>query len=315
MITIVGLGAGDITQISFSAVEKLKSKLPIYMRTSKHPVIEKLNVEFESFDSYYEKYEKFEDVYYKIAKKIVDMGEKQDIIYAVPGHPRVAESTVAIIEDMAKEKGVELEVIASMSFIDAMYNYLAFDPSEGFRLLDAFRIRKRDLDCDSNIIITQVYDRFIASNTKIKLMEYYDDEQEIYIVRSAGIKDLEYKKKIELWDLDRAENEFDHLTSLFIPKSGKKKFNSIIDLEEKVFNENIDEIKSYEELVNKMEEIVLELKSSIKEDDIETMIEMLGELVLQILECSKCGFEEGYFDFDEICDLVFESKSCKNMEL
>ena len=170
MITIVGLGAGDITQISFSAVEKLKSNLPIYLRTEKHPVVEKLDIEYKSFDSYYEEYENFEQVYSKIANEIVNLGEKEDIIYAVPGHPRVAESTVPLIEEIALKKGIEVEIIASMSFIDAMYNYLAFDPSEGFRLLDAFNIRKRDLDCEANIIITKVYDRFIASNTKIKLI-------------------------------------------------------------------------------------------------------------------------------------------------
>lgn len=308
MITIVGLGAGDITQISFSAVEKLKSNLPIYLRTEKHPVVEKLDIEYKSFDSYYEEYENFEQVYSKIANEIVNLGEKEDIIYAVPGHPRVAESTVPLIEEIALKKGIEVEIIASMSFIDAMYNYLAFDPSEGFRLLDAFNIRKSDLDCEANIIITQVYDRFIASNTKIKLMEYYHDEQEIYIVKSAGIKDLEYKKKIELCDLDRAENEFDHLTSLFIAKSGKKRFRSIEDLEELVFYGKEGESKSYEELANQMKDTVLKLSSSVEEDDIDSMIEKLGSIVLQVIEFSKAGLEEGYFDFDEICDTAFDIK-------
>lgn len=308
MITIVGLGAGDITQISFSAVEKLKSNLPIYLRTEKHPVVEKLDIEYKSFDSYYEEYENFEQVYSKIANEIVNLGEKEDIIYAVPGHPRVAESTVPLIEEIALKKGIEVEIIASMSFIDAMYNYLAFDPSEGFRLLDAFNIRKRDLDCEANIIITQVYDRFIASNTKIKLMEYYNDEQEMYIVKSAGIKDLEYKKKIKLCDLDRVENEFDHLTSLFIAKSGKKRFRSIEDLEELVFDGKEGESKSYEELANQMKDTVLRLSSSIQEDDIDSMIEKLGSIVLQVIEFSKAGLEEGYFDFDEICDAAFDIK-------
>ncbi|WP_317316018.1 SAM-dependent methyltransferase [Peptostreptococcus russellii] len=308
MITIVGLGAGDITQISFSAVEKLKSNLPIYLRTEKHPVVEKLDIEYKSFDSYYEEYENFEQVYSKIANEIVNLGEKEDLIYAVPGHPRVAESTVPLIEEIALKKGIEVEIIASMSFIDAMYNYLAFDPSEGFRLLDAFNIRKRDLDCEANIIITQVYDRFIASNTKIKLMEYYNDEQEMYIVKSAGIKDLEYKKKIKLCDLDRVENEFDHLTSLFIAKSGKKRFRSIEDLEELVFDGKEGESKSYEELANQMKDTVLRLSSSIQEDDIDSMIEKLGSIVLQVIEFSKAGLEEGYFDFDEICDAAFDIK-------
>ena len=308
MITIIGLGAGDITQISFSAVEKLKSGEPIYMRTEKHPVIEKLDIKYESFDSYYDSGEKFEQVYSAIAEKVVELGEKEDIIYAVPGHPRVAESTVPLIEKLASEKGVEVDVIASMSFIDAMYNFLGFDPSEGFRLLDAFNINKRDLECESNIIITQVYDRFIASNTKIKLMEYYEDEQEVYIVRSAGIKDLEFKKKIELWDLDRAENEFDHLTSLYIPKSGRKRFKEITDLEDLVYSEENNGSQTYEELANQMGQAVSEIKKSLEDDDIDCMIEKLGDVVLQVLQYSKAGMEEGFFDFDEICDTAFRGK-------
>ncbi len=308
MITIVGLGAGDISQISFSAVEKLKSNLPIYMRTAKHPVIEKLNLDYKSFDSYYEKYENFEEVYSKIAKEVVELGEKEDIIYAVPGHPRVAESSVALIEEKAQKRGVEVQVIASMSFIDAMYNYLAFDPSEGFILLDAFKLEKNKLDCHSNIIITQVYDRYIASNIKIKLMEYYNDEQEIYIVKSAGIKDMEYKKKIKLCDLDRAENEFDHLTSLFIEKSGQKRFNLISDLEELLVKEDKKENRTYEEIVKSMKNSLIQVENSLKEDDIDLMISKIGEIQLGILYLAKKGLEEGYFDYDEICDQAFKDK-------
>lgn len=307
MITIIGLGAGDITQISFSAIEALKSGQKIYMRTEKHPIIEKLDITYKSFDNYYDSGEKFEEVYNRIAEKVVEYGEKENIIYAVPGHPRVAESTVPIIEKIAEEKGIKTEIISSMSFIDAMYSFLGFDPSEGFRLLDAFTIEKRDLDSRANIIITQVYDRFIAANIKIKLMEYYEDEQEIYIVRSAGIKDLEYKKKVELWDLDRNENEFDHLTSLFIPKSDKKRFYGIEDLEE-IINKEDKKEKDYEVIANEMDKTISKIKQDIKKDDLDSMIENLGDVVLQVLECSKEGLKEGFFDFDEICDTAYKKK-------
>lgn len=33
---------------------------------------------------------------------------------------------------MAKENNIEVETIASMSFVDAMFNYLAVDPADGF---------------------------------------------------------------------------------------------------------------------------------------------------------------------------------------
>ena len=54
----------------------------------------------------------------------------------------MAEKTVGIIEDLCKENNIEVEIIPSMSFVDAMYNYLAVDPAEGFKLLDAFELEE-----------------------------------------------------------------------------------------------------------------------------------------------------------------------------
>lgn len=34
-----------------------------------------------------------EDVYYKISKHIVELAKEGDLVYAVPGHPRVAENS------------------------------------------------------------------------------------------------------------------------------------------------------------------------------------------------------------------------------
>ena len=315
MITIVGLGAGDISQISFSAMEELKKSKNIYMRTENHPILEKLDIEYESFDSYYEDGENFEAVYEKIAKKIIDIGRENDIIYAVPGHPRVAESTVVLIEEYAKEEDIEVDVIASMRFIGGMYKYLKIDPQEGFRLLDAFDVRLRDLDCGSNIIITQVYDRFIASNIKIKLMEYYEDDQDIYLVRSAGIKGQEFKEKMSLSELDRDKNQFDHLTSLFIEKSNKKRFKDIFDLKDLVKDLRQEDMKikslGYVDIAEKLGIDSKALMSSVENDNIEEMIESLGKVLYDLVLHSQIGIEEGYFDFEEVCDSVCISLSAR----
>lgn len=309
-ITIIGLGAGDLSQISFAAVEELKSGKDIYLRTEDHPIIEKLKIEYKSFDSYYEKSESFEEVYEGIAREIIELGKNDDIIYAVPGHPRVAEKTVTLIELYAKKQAIELNIIASMSFIDAMYNYLGFDPSEGFVLLDAFDVKIKNLDCDSNIIITQVYDRYIASNVKLKLMEYYKDNQEVWLVRSAGIKGLEFKEKMSLCDLDNKKNEFDHLTSLFIPKSGEKKFkdvNDLIEITKILRSENgcpWDREQTHESLRKYMIEEAYELVEAIDKDDIDGLIEELGDVLYQVSIHSQIGIEEGYFDIYEVSDSI-----------
>ena len=233
MINIVGLGPGDLSLISYGAIEVLKNSKKVFLRTEKHPVVKDLEklTKFESLDHFYDENDDFDDVYRKISEFIVEEGKSEDIVYAVPGHPRVAEKTVDMIEKLAKENNIDVNVVASMSFVDAMFEALAFDPSNGFRLVDAFEMQISYIDTDINLIVTQVYDEFIASEVKLYLMNRYDDEQEVYIVRGAGIKGEEFIKKVRLCELDWAENEFDYLTSLFVPKVENKKYNTVHDLE------------------------------------------------------------------------------------
>ena len=49
-------------------------------------------------------------------------------------------------------------------------------------------------------------------------MEYYDYDQEVCIVNGAGVKKFRSKKYVPLYELDRSENLFNYLTSLYIPK-------------------------------------------------------------------------------------------------
>lgn len=297
-ITIVGLGAGDISQLSLGAYKELKSGKKIYLRTKKHPMVEECIEDYISFDSYYDEGENFENVYEKIARAVIELGKYEDIVYAVPGHPRVAETTVFKIEDLSKKYGIDLKIIPSMSFVDAIYSYLGFDPSEGFRLLDAFELKRKDLDNESNIIITQVYDRFIASNVKLELMEYYDDEKEIWILGSAGVRGEESKKRVKLFELDLSINEFDHLTSLYIPKGGMKKFRDVEDILSEIDSMDIDE----------------ERNLCSFEIEIDDLIDEIAENLYNILVQSSFGKKCGYFDFYEVCDTLYFKKFTKNIE-
>ncbi len=307
-ISIVGLGPGEYSLISQGALDALHSSCRIYLRTEKHPIVNKLKetIKYTSLDYFYDSEENFEDVYYKISKHIVELAKEGDLVYAVPGHPRVAEKTVGIIESMAKENNIEVETIASMSFVDAMFNYLAVDPADGFKLIDAFEIENSYIDTNTSMIITQIYDHFIASNIKLKLMEYYDYDQEVCIVNGAGVKNLESKKYVPLYELDRSENLFNYLTSLYIPKSSKKMYNTVHDLEaimNTLRGENgcdWDKKQTHESLKKYVIEEAYELCQAIDNDDIDEMIEELGDILLQVIFHCQIGKEEGYFDLKEV---------------
>ena len=311
-ITIVGLGPGDYNLISQGALEAIKNKENVYFRTVKHPIIEQFDssIKYEGLDYFYKSQDDFEKVYENISNFIIEKAKDANIVYAVPGHPRVAENTVSIIEGKAKENNIELEIIPSMSFVDAMFNYIGVDPVHGFRLIDAFEIKNSNIDTKTSMIITQVYDRFIASNIKLYLMEHYNDEQEICIIKAAGVKNLEQKKFVKLYELDRSENSFDYLTSLYIPKSNENTYNNVSDLENIVSKLRApngcpwDAEQTHQSLKKHIIEEAYELAQAIDNDDIDEMIEELGDILLHVVFHAQIGQEEGYFDLKEIVSSI-----------
>lgn len=66
------------------------------------------------------------------------------MLYAVPGNPLVAESTVQLILEKCKQEGIETEIYPAMSFIDAVFTVLKIDPVEGFQLLDGLQLDRQN---------------------------------------------------------------------------------------------------------------------------------------------------------------------------
>ena len=61
-LTVIGLGAGDLDQLSLGTYRKLKEADFIVARTDQHPAIEELRAEgiaLTSFDEIYEKHDAF----------------------------------------------------------------------------------------------------------------------------------------------------------------------------------------------------------------------------------------------------------------
>ena len=54
------------------------------------------------------------------------------------------------------------------------------------KLLDALTFDVNDLDSKSTLLISQVYDLFIASDVKLKLLDYYGAEKKYASSRKAA---------------------------------------------------------------------------------------------------------------------------------
>ena len=308
MIKIVGLGPGAKEALTIGTVWELESCKNIFLRTEKHPTVDYLkekNIEFDTYDNVYETMKSFDEVYLNIAKDLVEKHEELgDLVYAVPGHPLVAEKSVFNLIEECKKNNIEYKVIPAVSFIDAMMEGLMIDPIEGLKVIDAFDINNMILDKRIGTVITQVYNQLIASEVKLRLLDQYDDETEIFYVRAAGIKGEESIRKIPLYELDMQE-DIDYLTSIYIPKdlNNKNDFNDLLEIVEILRGENgcpWDREQTHKSLKKALVEESYEVIDAIDRDDDNGLIEELGDVLLQVVFHASIGKEDGYFDINEV---------------
>lgn len=312
MIKIVGLGPGAPESLTIGAVEALENSKNLYFRTEKHPTVDYLKKRLESFntcDNYYEEGHSFDEVYSNIAKNIIKEYKKSgELVYAVPGHPLVAERSVVNLINLCKENDIEYKILPAVSFIDAMMDRLQIDPIEGLKVIDAFDIKNQILDKRIGTIITQVYNPLIASEVKLELLEYYNDETEIYYVRAAGIEGEESIRKIPIYELDMQE-DIDYLTSVYIPKdvNNKKDFYDLIHTIEMLRGEDgcsWDREQTHESIKNSLLEEAYEVVEAIEDENIDGLIEELGDVLLQVVFHSVIGKEDGYFNVSDVIETI-----------
>ena len=308
MIKIMGLGPGAYEALTIGALKELKNNKNIYFRTEKHPTVDFLKdegIKFESYDHAYEKYDSFDDVYKYIAEDLITkIKDDEDLIYAVPGHPLVAEKSVINLIELCKENNIQYEVLPAVSFVDAMMEALQVDPIEGVKIIDAFDMKNQILDKRVGTIITQVYNNFIASEVKLRLLEGYEDDTEIIFVRAAGVEGLESIRKIPLYELDWQE-DIDYLTSIYIPKDlgNKKDFQDLLDIIETLRNPGgcpWDREQTHESLKSALLEECYEVIDAIENEDEDALIEELGDVLLQVVFHASIGKEDGYFDIMDV---------------
>lgn len=218
-IEVIGLGPGRAGLITREAWALMEGAQTLVLRTAIHPTVAALRaagLAFSTYDGFYEQAPDFETLYGAIADDLIARAASgENIVYAVPGSPLVAERTVVLLRERAATRGVPLTVYPGMSFVEVLYTRLGIDPVAGLTILDAEDVAKLTARPFTSLVITQVYDAFTASDCKLALMELYGDEAEVTFIHDLALPD-ETIRQIPLYALDR-QPEIDHLTSLFVP--------------------------------------------------------------------------------------------------
>ncbi|WP_375090829.1 nucleoside triphosphate pyrophosphohydrolase [Peribacillus sp. RS7] len=310
-ITIIGLGAGDLDQLPLGIYKKLTQIEQCFVRTMDHPVIgdlKKEGVNFTAFDEIYEKHDQFEAVYEEIAGTLLQEALNRSVLYAVPGHPMVAEKTVQLLLEKGPALGIAIKLEGGQSFLDPLFQAVRIDPIEGFQLLDGTDLSPDDLHITQHIIIGQVYDAFSASNVKLTLMEKLPDDYEVYIVTAAG-SSQEKVTKCALFELDR-QMELSNLTSVYVPPVREealqyREFSKLRQIIAELRGPEgcpWDKKQTHESLKKYLIEEAYELIDSIDQEDDEGMVGELGDVLLQVMLHSQIGEDEGMFTIDDVIE-------------
>ncbi|WP_172199245.1 nucleoside triphosphate pyrophosphohydrolase [Saccharibacillus qingshengii] len=309
-ITVVGLGSGDPDQLTLGIWKILQSAGSIYVRTKEHPVMSRIAAEgivFDSFDGVYESNESFGDVYETIARKLIEQAQAAEIVYAVPGHPMVAEKTVLLLREYAEQAGVSLTVLGGESFLDQAFVRLGFDPIEGFQLLDSSNVTVELIRPSLHTLIGQVYDSLTASEVKLGLMDVYPDDYPVVVGHALGVEGEERIVRVPLYELDRLDG-YGNLSLVYIPRSEDEslraasfgRLHEIVGILRSPGGCPWDIEQTHASIRKNLIEETYEVLETIDDDDPDHMREELGDLLLQILLHSRMEEEIGTFNVYDV---------------
>lgn len=303
MITIVGLGPGKIDQLTLEAWHILENAEEVYLRTARHPLRNQLPSAptYHSFDELYDTAESFESLYAEITARMLELGRRPEgVIYAVPGHPLIAETTAHLILQQAQTANIPVKIVEGLSFIEPMLTALGVEGVDGLQLHDAITIGQMyhpPLNPDQPALLAQVYSREVASDLKLTLMNQYPDNYPVRLVHGAGTAES-LVEDLALFEIDRSEH-IAHLTSLYIPAMPEKSsFAALLDVMAELRAPNgcpWDQKQTHASLRPYLLEETYEVLEAIDTEDMGLLTEELGDLLTQVVFHSQIAIDEGEF--------------------
>ncbi len=323
-IVIVGLGPGDPDLRTLGAQRVLDAADAIILRTRVHPGLDDLLTDprVTSCDDLYQRFERFDDVYAAIAGRVVERATLGGtVVFAVPGHPRLAELSVSRIEALARERGISIDVLGAVSFFDAVVSAANVDVLQhGLQIVDAEHIAATldqnpfasgllGIDPARPLLVAQVYSPAVSQAVKLALSRVYPDEHPVTVVQSAGIDGQEKVTAIALHALDRERP--DHLTSLIVPPLAPLDAARSPDTLSRIVARlrapggcPWDREQTHASLRNAVLEEAYETVDAIDEEDQAGLAEELGDLLLLVMMHAQLAEEEGDFQIEDVYEAI-----------
>ena len=299
-ITIVGTGwtAGQLT---LDAARALESGARVILHTDHCGCAAWLGekgVAYESLDRLYETCEDFDEHVEAAVQAVLEAARTGDVVYGVFD---VRDRTVAAL----LAKGVDARVIAGPPAEGALLGLVTGETLT----LEASDWEDSHCAARQNTLIRELDCRELAAELKLKLMEVYPEEQEIWLLNGD-----EAPVKLPLYELDRAER-YDHRTCVLVPAARDMMALERYDFEH--LNELMrvlcspdgcpwDRVQTHESLRRYLLEEACEAIDAIDEGDPAHLYEELGDVLLQVALHAEIARRHGEFDISDVTTAICE---------
>ncbi len=282
---VVGLGPGSPELLTGETVDLLASGLPVILRTRHHPTVDAIDPGhvFATCDDLYQSAQSFDGVYAAVVERVLAASRSGDAIYAVPGHPLVAERTVTLLLAAARAEGLAVIVHAAISFADLASVALGID-FDAIQLCDALDLR---VDTQRPALISQLFDRDSSTALKLQLLDQYPAEHRVTVLTALGTASQSVRE-VPLSELDHHAPGY--LDCLFVPALAPiddiRRFDGLAYIIDRLHAPDgcpWDLEQTHESLRPHLLEESYEALEAIDAGDPARLTEELGDVLLQVL--------------------------------
>ncbi len=305
-IRIIGLGAGSFDDLTVKAYNVLKENVPTFLRTERHPSIDdfkKNNIKFDTFDNFFEKIEDFAEIFTEIVEKILaELKKYGKINYCVPGSPLMGDTVTDILLKNYSDK-INIEVIDGQSFLDKCIKLSGYADFKNINIVTPNDIDEFSFNVNALNIISHVESRSIASDVKLKLLELYPENLQIFKIDVFEEKCV----KMPLFSIDQHDgfefSIFFCILPIEISEITVYNIENLCRIVKELRGPNgcpWDIKQTHESCKNNLAEEAQEVIDAIDNEDFDNLCEELGDLLLQVVFHSEMASEEGYFNLNDV---------------
>jgi tetrapyrrole methylase family protein/MazG family protein len=322
-LDIIGLGPAGADLMGAGSRRLWEGAPHRFLRTSRHPAAAALG-DAPSFDHLYERLGTFEEVYAAIVEALVAEARAHGrVVYAVPGSPSVAESTVeGLLAAARADADLEVVVHPAMSFVDLVWARLGVDPlRERVCLVDGHRFAQLAPSDGGAVLVAQCESRFTLSD--IKLAVDPAPEAPVVLLCRLGLPD-EQVLTVAWSELDRTV-EPDHLTSLWIPELPPGAGGRLDDLAELMERLRVQDAwkaaQTHRSLGRYLIEESHEVLEAVDGYDPATgqgaaeLTGELGDLLYQVVFHASLGADAGWFDLAGVVAAIHDKLVARHPHL